>query len=95
MLYNSDYTIVEQKTETTVDKKIPTTTQLPQKEVKTTNIETQSLKTETITKRINTHSPCMDIPFVLLFAFLPAAVRFVVFFVVPDVLFLLSAMAAS
>ena len=54
MLYNSDYTIVEQKTETTVDKKIPTTTQLPQKEVKTTNIETQSLKTETITKPENT-----------------------------------------
>lgn len=54
MLYNSDYTIVEQKTETTVDKKIPTTTQLPQKEVKTTNIETQSLKTETIAKPENT-----------------------------------------
>ena len=50
MVFNSDYTVVEQKVETNVEKNLPTTTQLPQKEVKTTKLETPVVKTENVKK---------------------------------------------
>lgn len=46
MVFNSDYTVVEQKVETNVEKNLPTTTKLPQKEVKTTKIDTPVTKQE-------------------------------------------------
>ncbi len=53
MVFNSDYTVVEQKVETNVEKNLPTTTQLPQKEVKTTKVETPVVKTENVKKAEN------------------------------------------
>ena len=55
LVFNSDYTVVEQKVETNVETNLPTTTQLPQKEVKTTKINTP------VTKQEETKTPAKTI----------------------------------
>lgn len=47
IVFNSDYTIVEDEIKTEVTKDIPTTTQLPEKEVKVTRVETPQTKIKT------------------------------------------------